>query len=89
MVNLSGLMGLPLLKKSRFTGSDGLLRYLLEKRSSGEEGDKLAAVCWFGEACSDAAPAEDKTVRLFPFTEEGLKEAQKWLNEQLSGRQGQ
>lgn len=87
MINLSGIMGIPLLKKSRFTGSDGELRYLLEKRS-GEEGDKLAAVYWIGEKCSDATPEEDKTVQLFPFTDAGLRDAQAWLNERLSGGNG-
>lgn len=82
MIDLKGTMGIPLLKKSRFTGSSGPLRYVLEKRSGEEEGDRLAAVFWIGEACSDATPEEDKTTRLFSFTEEGLLEAQAWLNEQ-------
>ena len=82
MIDLSGIMGIPLLKKSRFTGSDGPLRYVLEKRSSEEEGDRLAAVFWIGEACSDATPEEDKTTELFPFTDQGLKDAQVWLNSQ-------
>lgn len=86
MIDLSGIMGLPLLKKSRFTGSDGALKYVLEKRSIEGEEDKLAAVYWLGETCSDATPEEQKTVRLFPFTDEGLRDAQAWLNEQLSGR---
>ncbi len=83
MIDLTGTMGIPLLKKSRFTGSSGPLRYVLEKRSSEEEGDRLAAVFWTGEKCSDATPEEDKTTELFPFTEEGLREAQAWLNRQL------
>lgn len=83
MINLSGIMGIPLLKKSRYTGSDGRLRFVLEKRKDEHEEEKLAAVFWFGELCSDATPEEDKTVRLFPFTDEGLKDAQAWLNEQL------
>ena len=83
MIDLKGTMGIPLLKKSRFTGSSGPLRYVLEKRSGGEEGDCLAAVFWIGEKCSDATPEEDKTTKLFPFTEEGLQEAQSWLNQQL------
>lgn len=83
MIDLTGTMGIPLLKKSRFTGSSGPLRYVLEKRSSEEEGDRLAAVSWTGEKCSDATPEEDKTTELFPFTEEGLREAQAWLNRQL------
>ncbi len=85
MIELSGIMGIPLLKKSRFTGSDGDLKFVLEKRSADGEKDRLAAVCWFGETCSDATLEEQKKVRLFPFTDEGLRDAQKWLNEQLSG----
>ena len=80
MINLSGIMGIPSLKKSRFTGSDGPLRYVLEKQSSEEVGEKLAAICWIGVNCSDATPDEEKTTELFPFTEQGLKEAQEWLN---------
>ena len=40
MINLKGIMGIPLLKKSRFTGSDGELRFVLEKQSSEGEGDR-------------------------------------------------
>ena len=83
MIDLKGTMGIPLLKKSRFTGSCGAVRYLLERRSSEEDGDSLTAVFWRGELCSDATPDEEKTTRHFPFTEEGLREAQAWLSEQL------
>lgn len=83
MIDLSGIMGIPLLKKSRFTGSDGTLRYILEKQGSGEEGERLAAVFWKGEACFDATAQEDKTAKTFSFDDEGLKEAQAWLNSQV------
>lgn len=82
MVDWSGIMGIPLLKKSRFTGSDGPLRYVLEKREDEREGAVLAVVFWMGEACSEATPEEEKTTRFFPFTKEGLNEAQGWLNSQ-------
>ena len=75
-------MGIPLLKKSRFTGSDGNLRYILERQNHEEEGERLAAVFWIGEKCFDATSEEDKTTKTFPFDEEGLKEAQRWLNNQ-------
>lgn len=87
MIDLSGIMGIPLLKKSRYTGSHGSLKFVLEKQGS-DEGDKLAAVFWIGETCSDATPEEDKTAKLFSFTDEGLKEAQAWLNEQIEGGNG-
>ncbi len=79
MIDLKGTMGIPFLKKSRFTGSDGKLRFVLEKRS-GEDGDRLAAVCWFGPYCSDVTPEEEKTTEYFPFDDGGLREAQAWLN---------
>ncbi|MCI9045851.1 MAG: hypothetical protein HFG71_00995 [Hungatella sp.] len=85
MIELSGIMGIPLLKKSRYTGSDGPLRFVLEKRSGQEEEDKLAAVFWMGELCFDATPREQMTEMLFPFTQEGLEAAQTWLNEQRKG----
>ena len=85
MIQLSGIMGIPLLKKSRYTGSDGLLKFFLEKRNSEEEGDRLAAVYWIGETCSDATPREKMSEKLFPFTAEGLLEAQAWLNEHVEG----
>ena len=88
MINLKGIMGIPLLKKSRFTGSDGELRFVLEKQSSEEEGDRLAAICWFGKLCSAATPDEEKLTRYFPFDKDGLEQAQVWLNEQVqNGRE--
>ena len=83
MINLKGIMGIPLLKKSRFTGSDGNLRFVLEKRSSEEEGDRLAAVCWYCKLCSDATPDEEKITEYFPFDQDGLLKARAWLNEQV------
>ena len=60
----------------------GQLRFVLEKRS-GEEGDRLAAVCWHGLYCSDATPEEEKTTEYFSFDAEGLAKAQEWLNTQI------
>ncbi len=87
MIDLAGIMGIPFLKKSRFTGSDGSLRFVLEKRPGETAGtedaqDVLAAVCWRGPYASEATPEEEKTVRYFPFDACGLSQAQDWLNEQ-------
>lgn len=93
MIDLSGIMGIPFLKKSRFTGSDGELKFVLEKQS-GEmvpdgamdprpEGDVLTATCWHGPYNSEVTPEEEKKRAYFPFHTDGLKMAQKWLNEQL------
>ncbi len=55
-----------------------------DKGGQGETpaGDCLAAVCWHGLYCSDATPDEEKTTAYFPFTKEGLAQAQAWLNSQ-------
>ena len=82
MVDLAGIMGIPFLKKSRFTGSDGLLRFVLEKRTDEEGNDRLAAVCWHGLYSDAATPDGEKTTKLFSFDRQGLEEAQKWLNQQ-------
>lgn len=87
MIQLKGVMGIPLLKKSRFTGSEGKLRFVLEK-SSDEEGDHLAVISWMGEFCSDATPEEEKTTQYFPFTAEGVEQAEKWLNQQCTDYEG-
>ncbi|MCI9359895.1 MAG: hypothetical protein HFG65_02860 [Hungatella sp.] len=81
MIQLKGVMGIPLLKKSKFTGSDGALRFVLERQIREEE-EQLAAICWNGEFCSDATPEEEKTTEYFPFTAEGLEQAERWLNQQ-------
>ena len=81
LIDLSGIVGIPLLKKSRFTGSDNHMCFMLEKRSE-EEVTRLAAVVWPGPYCYDATPEEKKTTELFEFSEDGLKQAVVWMNEQ-------
>ena len=82
MIDLSGITGIPFLKKSRFTGSDQNMNYVLEKR--GEEEVCLAAIIWQGPNCYDKTPEERKTTECFAFTEEGLLQAQDWMNAQSS-----
>ena len=55
--------------------------FMLEKRSE-EEVTRLAAVVWPGSYCYDATPEEKKTTELFEFSEDGLKQAVVWMNEQ-------
>lgn len=81
MIDLSGIVGIPLLKKSRFTGSDKGMCFVIEKRSE-EDVTRMAAVAWPGPYCYDATPEEKKTTEFFEFTEDGLKQAVGWLNEQ-------
>ena len=57
MINLKGIMGIPLLKKSRFTGSDGELRFVLEKQSSDKDGLEQAQV-WLNEQVQNGRKIE-------------------------------
>lgn len=81
MVDLTGIVGIPFLKKSRFTGSDGTMCFAVEKRSVEEE-LRLAAIVWMGPGCYDVTPEEAKRTELFDFTEEGLEKAVDWMNAQ-------
>lgn len=81
MIELDGIVGIPFLKKSRFTGSDKEKCYVFEKRTAEEE-THLAATIWKGPKCFDMTPEEEKCTELFDFTEEGLMKAIDWLNKQ-------
>lgn len=79
MIDLTGIVGIPLLRKSRFTGSDKTMCFMLEKCIEGD-GTRLAAVVWPGPNCYDVTPREDKTTEYFEFSEDGLKQAVAWMN---------
>lgn len=70
------VMPIPFLKKERFTGSCGSLRFVMQK-----EEDGLAVYAWKGLYCFDKTPEEEKTRSEFPFNEEGLCQAVEWLNQ--------
>ena len=46
MIDLYGIVSIPFLKKSAFSGSFRQMRYRLEKAAS-DEGEKLRATCWW------------------------------------------
>lgn len=81
MIDLTGIVGIPLLKKSRFTGSDAHMCFMLEKRSE-DDVTRMAAVVWPGPYCYDSTPEDVKTTEFFEFSEDGLKQAVEWMNEQ-------
>lgn len=81
MVELSGIVGIPFLKKSRFTGSDKEKSFAMEKRSVEDE-MRLAAIIWRGPICCDMTPDEKKQMEFFDFTEEGILRAVEWINSQ-------
>lgn len=81
MVDLTGIVGIPFLKKSRFTGSDKGMCYMLEQQSENQE-YCLAAEVWSGPYCYDKTPGEMKRKKIFALSEEGLTQAVQWINEQ-------
>lgn len=83
MVKRSDLLSFGYYKKAAFTGSDGKLRFRIEKEAT-EEGDMLALIYWRGPWASDSTPEEEKTVEYYPFAEESLDEITKRLGELVS-----
>ena len=65
------------IKKERYTGSGGGLRYYIQKiKPEGEEGEEMIEVCIWNEPYSfECTPDEEKHYRRFPLNEEGLSEA--------------
>lgn len=92
MIDLSGMISIPFLKKSVFTGSYQGMRYLLRKdektvaKAAGEEPAKmetvLTAVIW-PEPFNYAMTAEEKkSSREFPFSKDGIESAVAWMNQE-------
>lgn len=81
MIDLTGMISVPFLKKSRFTGSDCGMRYLLQKEERAEE-TVLCAVIWPEPYNYEMTPDEKKHSRDFPLSKEGIGAAVAWLNEE-------
>lgn len=80
MIELDGMVSIPYLKKTVFTGSFQGMRYQI-KKISGEDGDKIQAAAWPGPYIFSVTEDEKKTFREFPFSGEGLLESIDWLNQ--------
>lgn len=80
MINLDGMISIPYLKKTTFTGSHLGMNFMIRKQSS-EDGDKIQAIVWPGPYIFSVTEDEKKTFQDFEFSREGLNEAIKWLNE--------
>lgn len=81
MIDLTGLVSIPFLKKSRFTGSCCGMRYQLQK-GDGEEGPVLSATIWPEPYNWETTADEKKHSRDFSFDTEGISEAVAWLNQE-------
>lgn len=92
MIDLTGIMSVPFLKKRPFTGSDQGMRYLLRKaervveEAAGETPavtrTVLEAVVWPEPFGFEATADEKKVTKEFSFDQEGIRQAAAWMNEQ-------
>lgn len=73
------LFPLAFYKKAKFNGSKGKMCYRIEKKSEGD-GDKFLLSIWEGPECYDAAKGEKQT-SLFSFSDAGMEEIMKILND--------
>lgn len=78
MTNRKDLLSLGFYKKSCYTGSDGEMRYRIEKTTENDE-DQLLVTVWRGPYAF-ATTTEEKTTHLLPFSDAGIDEAVVWLN---------
>lgn len=76
------LLPLSFYEKSPFTGSIESLRYRIEKITEDDE-KKLQVAIWHGKFAYDHTPEEDKTYRVFDFSEEGMQTVTSWINEKV------
>ena len=88
MLERSGFMPIPYLKKAKFTGSFQGLRFRMEKSSrlakGGEEGQEeigLLTSAWPEPYSFDATDPEKIRQAWFSFDEEGIQKGIDWLNQ--------
>lgn len=87
MIDRKSLLSLNFYKSSPFTGSDGNLRYRIEKITLPDDTAassqlRLQATIWPGPFAFSHTPNEKKTTYLAAFSEEGLQDITQWLNQQ-------
>lgn len=81
MIERRDVMPVNFLKKENFNGSANGMRYRMEKMA---EGDllRLCVTAWPEPFGYEATPEEEKIRAIFDFSEEGIINGVKWLNEQ-------
>lgn len=78
-IDLEGMISIPYLKKTVFTGSHKEMNFMI-RRQEGEGGDRIEAVVWPGPFIFSLTEEEKKCRQDFDFSEEGLNQAIVWLN---------
>lgn len=79
MIELDGMISIPYLKKTTFTGSEKEMNFMIRKET-GENGDILQAAVWPGPYIFSVTEDEKKTFQEFSFDNEGIRNAVDWLN---------
>lgn len=80
MLSREDFLSLNFVKKEDFTGSHRGMRFMLHQETVEEE-KKLKVYIWSEPFGFEATPDEEKSSRLFEFSEEGLSQAIDWMNE--------
>lgn len=80
MIDLTGMISIPFLKKSVFTGSHKGMNFMLKKVSD-DDGDRIRAIAWPGPFNFEMTAEEKKVSHDVEYSHEGIFEAVKWLNE--------
>lgn len=84
MVSRKDLLHLSFYEKSPFLGSDGPLRYRIEKSEEADGGDSrkvLKVTIWPGPFSYDKTPDEKKSSKDFEFSEDSLDVICGWISE--------
>lgn len=86
MIVRHDLLDLNFYKKSPFTGSDGTMRYRVERIEIPQSEEtaiaQLCATVWFGPYAFACTPDEEKTTHTAAFSEQGMTELVDWMNAQ-------
>lgn len=80
MIDLSGMISIPFLKKTVFTGSYLGMNYMIKKVSD-DDGDRIQVIAWPGPFNFASTEDEKKVSHEVPFSQDGILEAVKWLSE--------
>lgn len=88
MINLDGMISIPFLKKTVFTGSCHKMNFMIEKVSA-DDTDRIRANAWPGPFNFEKTEDGKKVFSEFPFTHDGILEAVAWLNRQYEENYGE
>ena len=81
MIDLTGMISIPYLNKTVFTGSSNGMNFMLRKIGGEEDTPvQIQAVVWPGPYIFSVTEDEKKTFQEFEFSEEGLTASIAWLN---------